>query len=81
MNDLSAQSDHEFRKWLSTRLIVDKPLEPDDELYEPLYDNVPSDPIDLIYQDIDLSEVESLNFISGFRGSGKTAKNGTTFTR
>ncbi len=67
-------SDREFRKWLSQRLIVDRPLEPDDLLYEPLYEKVERNPLDMIYEDIELSEVESLNFLSGFRGSGKTTE-------
>jgi hypothetical protein len=74
MTDIAALSEHEFRKWLSSRLIVDRALEPTDELYQPLYADAPGDPIDLLFQDIDLSEVESLNFISGFRGSGKTTE-------
>ena len=68
------QSDHDFRKWLHTRLKVDQSLEPDNELYEPLYEGVAADPVELIYADIDLAEVESLNFISGFRGAGKTTE-------
>src|SRR6516164_4465695 len=63
-----------FLKWLSQRLVVDAPLEPDSELYEPLYDQSPDDPIGLIFRDIVFSEVQSLNFISGFRGSGKTTE-------
>src|SRR5262245_39932520 len=61
-------------KWLSPRLLVDDPLEPESELYEPLYENSADDPIGLIYRDIEFSEVQSLNFISGFRGSGKTTE-------
>lgn len=67
-------NDREFRRWLIGRLVVDQPLEPTNELYEPLYANVSGDPVDLLFEDIDLSEVESLNFISGFRGSGKTTE-------
>ncbi len=63
-----------LRKWLSRRLVVDAPLEPGDALYEPLYQNDPNDPITLIFRDMVFSEVESLNFISGFRGSGKTTE-------
>lgn len=74
MNDLASLSDREFRKWLSTRLVVDQPLEPADELYEPLYEDVPGNPVDLLFEDIDLSQPESLSFISGFRGSGKTTE-------
>jgi hypothetical protein len=66
--------DLRFLKWLSTRLVVDAPLEPGDDLYEPLYEHDPNDPISLIFRDIDFSEVQSLNFVSGFRGSGKTTE-------
>ncbi len=61
-------------KWLSPRLVVDSPLEPHSPLYEPLYDHSPDDPVGLIFRDIILNEVQSLNFISGFRGSGKTTE-------
>ena len=61
-------------KWLSPRLLVEAPLEPDSELYEPLYEHDPNDPIALIFRNIDFNEVQSLNFISGFRGSGKTTE-------
>ncbi len=74
MSDLSKLSDREFRRWLEKRLVVDQPLQPTDELYQPLYEGVAGNPIDLLFEDIDLSEVESLNFISGFRGSGKTTE-------
>ena len=74
MNDILQFSDRDFRKWLAQRLVVDQALEPGDELYEPLYDGVAGDPVLLLFDDIDLSEVESLNFLSGFRGSGKTSE-------
>ncbi len=67
-------SQSEFLKWLGRQRLVDKALKPDDPLYEPLYANDPGDPITLIFRDIEFSEVESLNFISGFRGSGKTTE-------
>jgi hypothetical protein len=67
-------SERDFRRWLSQRLEVDQPLEPGNALYVPLYKDDRADPVDLIYQNIDLTEVESLNFISGFRGSGKTTE-------
>ena len=74
MTNISTLTDLEFRKWLGNRLVVDQPLEPDDPLYEPLYRDDPGDPIQLILNDIELSEVRSLNFISGFRGCGKTTE-------
>jgi hypothetical protein len=65
-------------EWLSPRLEVDAALDPSDplynQLYEPLYDNDPDDPIRLIRRNIVLSKIESLNFLSGFRGSGKTTE-------
>ncbi len=74
MSNTLPQSDHGFRKWLHNRLNVDQSLEPDNELYEPLYEGAAADPVKLIYADIDLAVVESLNFISGFRGAGKTTE-------
>ncbi|MBG87722.1 MAG: hypothetical protein CMO80_12575 [Verrucomicrobiales bacterium] len=53
-----------FRKSLRKRLDVDKALEPGDELYEPIYEDDERDPVYLIMEDITLSEVESLNFIT-----------------
>src|SRR5438552_2849611 len=74
MSTLIPLDDSLLPRWLSSRLVVDAPLEPGDPLYEPLYDTDPGDPIRLIHQDIEFSEVQSLNFISGFRGSGKTTE-------
>ena len=74
MTDIAVFNEFEFRKWLHHRLKVDEPLEPDNELYEPLYAADTADPIELIHGNIALAEVESLNFISGFRGSGKTTE-------
>lgn len=74
MTDLAALNEFEFSKWLHQRLKVDQALLPDDPLYEPLYAAVPADPVELIAKNINLEEVESLNFISGFRGAGKTTE-------
>lgn len=71
---INSLSDADFRKWLGRRLNVDMPLNPDDELYEPIYQEDPADPVALILDDIELSEVESLNFMSGFRGCGKSTE-------
>jgi hypothetical protein len=67
-------SDADFRRWLSQRLLVDNPLSPTDPLYEPIYQDDPANPVALIVNDIELSLVESLNFISGFRGCGKSTE-------
>lgn len=78
MSSIIPISDSLLPKWLSPRLNPDGALDPSDplyeELYEPLYTNDPDDPIWLILQDIELKEVQSLNFISGFRGSRKTTE-------
>ncbi len=66
--------DFDFRQFLYRRLKVDDALQPENELYEPLYDGDPADPVKLIYDDIKLAEVESLSYISGFRGAGKTTE-------
>jgi hypothetical protein len=78
MSTIIPISDSLLSKWLSPRLDADHALDPSDplyeELYEPLYKNDPDDPIWLILKDIELKEVQSLNFISGFRGCGKTTE-------
>lgn len=66
--------DFDFRKWLASRLNPFESLHPDSELYVPLNQGTPHDPIDLIFQDILLSSEDSLNFISGFSGSGKSTE-------
>jgi hypothetical protein len=74
---MAQQSDTEtweFLKSLAKNLVVDKALEPTDPLYVRLYDTDPADPISLIFRDIKFNEVESLNFLSGFRGTGKTTE-------
>ncbi len=74
MTDIKPLNDFEFRKWLHSRLKVDEPLQPGDPLYEPLYQAAVGDPVEMIGTEISLAVVESLNFLSGFRGSGKTTE-------
>jgi hypothetical protein len=64
----------EFLKALGRSLTPGKPLQPNSPYYEPVYEKDPGDPIELIRSDITFAEVESVNFISGFRGSGKTTE-------
>ena len=53
----------------------DKPLEPGDPRYEPLYASLgPSDPVRLLGTNIAFSGVESRQLFSGFRGSGKSTE-------
>jgi DNA polymerase III delta prime subunit len=55
--------------------LVDKALEPDDERYTPIYKLLDcQDPIARIKEHIELTDNESTQFFSGFRGSGKTTE-------
>jgi len=63
-----------LRKQIYQRL-ADEALEPDNPLYEALYEHPGGeDPVSLIYDHLDLSGPESFQFFSGFRGSGKTTE-------
>lgn len=65
--------DREFRKSIFNRFDSSKPLEPDDPFYLPIYSDSGYDPVDRIAESIQLGS-ESLNFLSGFRGCGKTTE-------
>jgi hypothetical protein len=53
----------------------DKPLEPNDERYIPLYKIIGcDDPIDRLREHIELTDFNSIQFFSGFRGLGKTTE-------
>lgn len=53
----------------------DKPLEPNDERYIPLYKVTGcEDPIDRLREHIELTDFNSIQFFSGFRGLGKTTE-------
>lgn len=57
------------------RALDDKALNPEDERYIPVYKLLEcQDPIARLKEHIDLTEVESTQFFSGFRGSGKTTE-------
>jgi len=68
-----------LRKKIYPRLDGRRPLKPgdpaDDAMYFPIYD-APGceDPVRLLQDHIELSDVESLQMFSGFRGSGKTTE-------
>lgn len=57
---------------------ADKPLEPGDARYEPLYEEHPDlknyDHAANLAKAIEFSEIESLSLLSGFRGSGKSTE-------
>jgi len=58
------------------RNLQDHPLEPGDDFYEPIYKPTSDadEPIDRLQKAIEWAEVESIQFFSGFRGSGKTTE-------
>ena len=70
--------DFSFLKQLYQDCNPNLPLRPGSEayrFYQPVYEAPGSDdPIDLLQQHIQLSDVESRQFFSGFRGSGKTTE-------
>lgn len=59
------------------RALRDRPLnlmdEADRRLYEPLHDER-HDPVKRLFDTIDFSEVESVQLVAGFRGTGKTTE-------
>ncbi|MBI2928246.1 MAG: hypothetical protein HYY24_21465 [Verrucomicrobia bacterium] len=58
------------------RNLADRPLEPDDAFYEPIYKLNPDtdEPVDRMQKKIDWAEGQSIQFFSGFRGAGKTTE-------
>lgn len=55
--------------------LSDRPLNPDDPLYEPVYSHEGADdPVKSMRKRITFSAVRSLQLFSGFRGSGKTTE-------
>jgi hypothetical protein len=64
----------ELQKRIARGIDVKDPIEPDDDRYVPIYENLDNDPIDELKVTINLYEVESLQFFSGFRGSGKSTE-------
>jgi hypothetical protein len=59
------------------RALRDRPLnlmdEEDRKLYEPLHDDR-HDPVKRLFDTIDFSEIESVQLVAGFRGTGKTTE-------
>ena len=65
--------DFKFLKGLFQSL-EEKPLKPDDYRYVPLYQMDGVDPVERLVRTIQFSEVQSRQFFSGFRGSGKSTE-------
>jgi len=55
-------------------IILEQPIEPDDPRHVPIYDKASNDPVERLFKHIDLSYGKSMQFFSGFRGSGKTTE-------
>jgi hypothetical protein len=65
----------DFLKRVYRNLDPNKPLEPGDTFYHPVYEQADvADPVARLKQEILFSDVQSLQFFSGFRGSGKTTE-------
>ena len=63
--------EQKFLKAIYQRL-GDRPLEPDDPLYQPVYEHPGcDDKVEELERRIEYADVESLSLFSGFRGSGK----------
>lgn len=72
---IAEQEDAALRTAIFSRLKPDKPVGPDDAVYEPssaIFGD--DDPIALMREHITLSSSESVQFLSGFRGSGKSSE-------
>jgi hypothetical protein len=70
----STEERSDFLKGLYQKL-SDKALEPGSKLYEPIYNDVDSgDPVVKMQTVIKFGESESIQFFSGFRGTGKTTE-------
>ncbi len=55
--------------------LADRPLEPGDPFYEPIYQRPEAeDPVAMLKTRISRTDVESLHLFSGFRGTGKTTE-------
>ena len=65
---------NDFRRDMH-RALADAPLEPDDRYRVPIHENLDVvDPIRMMIDEIDFSGQQSIQFLSGFRGSGKTTE-------
>jgi hypothetical protein len=68
------KDDTAFLKWLKSRLRPEVSVDPDNSLYVPVSVDPAHDPVALIFRDITLAGDSSLNFLSGFNGSGKSSQ-------
>ena len=64
----------EVKKRIYNRLKVEEPIHQQDDRYVLLYRDISTDPVANLKEHIDLLDVESMQFFSGFRGSGKSSE-------
>ena len=75
---MTAADERAFRQQFF-RNVTDEPLDPSDPRYEPLYNAETlqageSDPVELMAWSIESTPGESVQLLSGFRGTGKTTE-------
>lgn len=73
MDSLPAEK-NAFLKWLKARLRPEVSVDPKNDLYVQVSADPAHDPVSLIFNDISLTGDSSLNFLSGFNGSGKSSQ-------
>ncbi len=56
------------------RAVTDRALEPDDPCYVPLYQGVDDDPVELLARGIEWTPGQSVQLLSGFKGTGKSTE-------
>ncbi|MCX4243708.1 hypothetical protein [Paraliomyxa miuraensis] len=54
--------------------LADRPLEPDSDFYEPLYEGTETDPVEHLATTIEWRRLGSVQLFSGFRGTGKSTE-------
>lgn len=69
---MSTLSDSDLQTFFKN--LKDRPLEPDDRFYEAYLSKSPNDPIQELVRDITFADNDSVNLLSGQRGSGKSTE-------
>lgn len=63
-----------LKKRIYNLLKLDEPIRPSDSRYVLLYRDINTDPVENLKEHIDLIDIKSMQFFSGFRGSGKSSE-------
>jgi hypothetical protein len=64
----------EVKKIIYNQIKLGEPIEPDDDRHVNVYTDPEIDPVEKLKAHIELTDGESIQFFSGFRGSGKTSE-------